>query len=105
MAALGDGEAVVVLANLVGEVIAVVGHRFFLLGVPCITDALEEQQREDVRLEVAGVHGTSKAVGGGPEPTFEFLLGDSCRAHYFPARLRLMALFMVSLSSGPGTGP
>ena len=46
-----------------------------------VADPLQEQEREDVGLEVAGVHGAPEAVGGGPKAALEFLLADSCGAH------------------------
>ena len=45
-----------------------------MLVVPGVADALEEQQREDVRLEVRRVDRAAQAVGGGPEAALEFLL-------------------------------
>jgi hypothetical protein len=35
--------------------------------VPAIADPLEEHDREDVRLEIAGVDRSAERVGGGPE--------------------------------------
>src|SRR5450759_4537165 len=62
VAALGQLEAVVVG----------LGPSVFV--VPRIRDALVEEQREDVRLEIRGVDGTPEAVGGRPEAAFQFLL-------------------------------
>ncbi len=43
--------------------------------VPDIADALEEQQREDVGLEVSRIHRAAQDVGGFPEVAFELTQG------------------------------
>jgi hypothetical protein len=66
VAALGDLEAV-----LVGKVFAVGLDRFLEFLIPHITDALEEQQRQDVALPIRAVHGAAaQDVGGFPEMGF-----------------------------------
>ena len=45
--------------------------------IPDIADALEEQQRKDVGLEVGRVHRATQDVGGFPEVTFKLIEGDS----------------------------
>ena len=45
--------------------------------VPDIADALEEQQREDVRFKVSRIHRAAQDVGGFPEVAFELAEGDS----------------------------
>jgi uncharacterized membrane protein len=42
-------------------------HDLLVLLVPDITDALEEQQRKDVGLEVSRIHRAAQDVGGFPE--------------------------------------
>ena len=47
-----------------------------VLLVPDVADALEEQQREDVGLEVSRIHRAAQDIGGLPEVTFELAEGD-----------------------------
>jgi hypothetical protein len=51
--------------------IARVGNDLFVFFVPDIADALEEQQREDVGLEVSGIHRAAQDVGGFPQVGFK----------------------------------
>jgi len=56
------------------------GFRGFL--VPDIADALEEQQRQDIRFPVRAVNGTAaEDLGAIPEVGFEFLKG---KGHFKP---------------------
>ena len=67
--------------------IARVGNDLFVFFVPDIADALEEQQREDVGLEVSRVHRATKDVGRLPEVGFKSGQADLVVAHV-PGRLR-----------------
>jgi hypothetical protein len=55
MTAAGDGEGVIVGLDLVREIVHEVANRPLVLVVPRIANPLEEQHREDVRLEVAWI--------------------------------------------------
>lgn len=44
--------------------------------VPDVADSLKEQQREDVGLEVGGIHRAAQDVGGFPEMGFELAEAD-----------------------------
>ena len=67
VAALGHLEAV-----LVGEVLAILGEHRGVLLVPHVADALEEEQRQDVRLPVGAVdRAAAQDVGGLPEVRLE----------------------------------
>ena len=78
--AFGDGEAVVggrcggalVLGFVVGVTVVL---------VPDIRQPLEEEQREDVLLVVAGIDEPAQQRGRTPEVGFEFLLGETF-GHY-----------------------
>ena len=78
VAALGDLEAVVLREQRVFFVAAglVQGSLVFL--VVDIRNAFEEQQREDVGLEVRGIHGTAQDVRRFPQVGFQ--LAQGCHA-------------------------
>ena len=71
MAPVGDLEPV--LLGQVGVLLVAVrlGERVGALLVVDVADPLQEQQREDVRLEVRRVDGAAQDVGGVPEHRFE----------------------------------
>ena len=81
MAALRNLEAVVL--RELGVLLVAAGfrqrRRVFL--VVDIGDALEEEQREDVGLEVGGVHRAAQDVGGFPEVGFELAKGGDVVVH------------------------
>ena len=79
VAAVGDGEAVVL--GEVGEfLVAVHLHRGGVLLVVDVGDPLQEDQREDVLLVVAGVDEAAQDDGGAPQVGLQLALGDS-RTH------------------------
>ena len=71
MRALGHLEAVVLGEGGVLLVAARLGKGPRELLVEHVGDALEEEQREDVGLEVGRVHRAAEDVGGLPEVGFE----------------------------------
>ena len=71
VAVLRHLEAVVLRKAGVLLVAAGLGQRGLILLVVDIGDALEEQQREDVGLEVGRIHRPAQDVGGFPEVRFE----------------------------------
>jgi hypothetical protein len=75
-APFGNLEAVILGELGIGEIAIGVGQGGLVFLVPDIGDALEEQQREDELLVVAGVDQAAQQDGGTPEVGFEFLLGD-----------------------------
>jgi hypothetical protein len=58
------------------QFVAVLINDFLEFLVPDITDALEEQERKDVGLEVGCIHRATQDVGGFREVTFESAEGD-----------------------------
>jgi hypothetical protein len=46
-----------------------------------VREALEEQEREDVSLEVCRIYRTAQDVGGFPEMRFELIESDGVRSH------------------------
>jgi len=81
VAAVGNGEAVVVGLDLGVEAVTPLGRGGDVLGIPRVADALVEQQREDVRLEVRRVDRPPQRARGGPQPALELLLRHPCRLH------------------------
>ena len=80
MGSFGNLEAVVLGESRVFEVAGGLVQRVLKLFVVDITDALEEQQREDVALEVSLVDGAAKDVRRAPEMGFELVELDLPRA-------------------------
>ena len=56
-------------------------QRRLVLLVMHVGEALEEQEREDVGLEVRRIHRPAQDVGGFPEVRFELIEGDGVRGH------------------------
>jgi hypothetical protein len=80
VAVFGDLEAVrlrkpgqLLVAGLINDLL--------VLLVPDIADALEEQQRKDVGLEVSRIHRAAQDIGRFPEVTFELAECDLLVAH------------------------
>lgn len=67
VAAVGDDKRVVVGFDLLRQRIAKVFEGLGMLMVPAVADPLEEHHREDICLEVSGVHWPTKRVGSRPE--------------------------------------
>ena len=61
--------------------VAGVSDDLFIFLIPDITDALEEQQREDVGLEVGGIYRAAQDVGGRPQVGFELGKGNCLILH------------------------
>jgi hypothetical protein len=77
--ALRDLEAVVLGELGIGEIAVGIAQGRLIFLVPDIRDALEEEQREDELLVVAGVDQPAQEDGCTPEVGFECLLGDALR--------------------------
>ena len=78
-------EAVVLREEGELLVAAGLGQRGLRLLVVHVAEPLEEQQREDELLVVAGVDGAAQERGRAPEVGFELLLGDaSCSSSAAP---------------------
>ena len=104
MAALRQLEAVVVGLDIRRHIRAVVGNGLGVLVVPGVRDPLEEQQREDVRLEVRGIDRTPEAVGGRPQAGLQRLLGETqgLLRHPSSSAFWVEDLDGTSLSGRPG---
>ena len=92
--AVGDREAIVGRGAGVRLVAGLVERGLILL-VPHVGEPLEEEQREDVLLVVAGVDQASQELGGAPEVGLELLL-----AHVFGALLMRASLPRSGLRAG-----
>jgi hypothetical protein len=80
VAAVRDGEPVIL--GQVGQVLVAVDlHGGGVLFVVDVRDPLEEDEREDVLLVVAGVDQTAQNDRGTPQVGLQFTLADACRAH------------------------
>ena len=73
---LGNGEPVVGGCGGVALVLGVF-ERFGVVAFPDIRESLEEEQREDVLLVVAGIDEPTQQRGCTPEVGLEFLLGEA----------------------------
>ena len=79
-------------------------RRVFL--VMHIRDAFEEQQREDVGLEVGGIHRPAQDVGRLPEVGFELVEGEWCRCSCLAHSLHISSREMgSSIHRCPSTPP
>ncbi len=79
VATLGDDEPVVVGVGGLGHRLRrVILDSLAVLRIPVVGEALEEQQREDVLLEVSRIHGAAQRVRGGEQARFKFCL---CERH------------------------
>ena len=56
-------------------------QRCLVLLIMHVGEALEEQEREDVGLEVRRIHRPAQDIGGFPEMRFELIEGDSVPRH------------------------
>ena len=83
MGTVRDLEAVLFGECGVGLVAVGLLERCGVLLVEDVAEPLEEQQREDERLVLAGVDGASQQRGGAPEVGLELALGDA-GAHAIP---------------------
>jgi hypothetical protein len=80
VAAAWNGEPVIF--GEVGELfVAVDLHGGGVLFVVYVGDPLEEDEREDVLLVVAGVDEAAQDDRGTPKVGLQFTLADACRAH------------------------
>jgi len=88
VAAVRDGEPVIF--GEVGQVfVAVDLHGGGVLFVVDVGDPLEEDEREDVLLVVAGVDQAAQDDRGTPQVGLQFTLADACRAHADTPNLHL----------------
>jgi hypothetical protein len=76
---LRDLEAVVLGELGIRKIAVGIGQGRLIFLVPDIRDALEEEQREDELLVVAGVDQPAQEDSRAPEVGFECLLGDALR--------------------------
>ena len=97
VAALGNLEAVVLREERVLLVAAGLRQRRGVLLVVHVGDALEEQQREDVGLEVGGIDRAAQDVGGLPEMGFELAEGGCVVRHWMTRAASPIAPSAVSL--------
>lgn len=79
MTALGDLKSMKISSNLVVDIFAKLFNGFLLLFIPCIAEALEEEEGKDEVAQVCGIHRATEDVGRLPKPRFDVLLG--CLAH------------------------